>query len=63
MESYTAGEARLHMRDILGAVERGERVMITRYSTPTAVVVPDEWFRRAQAALGEDDDRREQSPS
>ena len=63
MESYTAGDARLHMRDILSAVDRGERVMITRYKTPTAVVVSDEWFRRAQAALGEDDDRQEQSPS
>jgi prevent-host-death family protein len=39
VESYTAGDARLKMRDILSAVERGERVMITRYDTPTAVVV------------------------
>jgi len=57
MESYAAGLARRHIREILSAVERGEKVMITRYKTPTAVVVPDEWFRRAQAALGEEDDR------
>jgi antitoxin (DNA-binding transcriptional repressor) of toxin-antitoxin stability system len=40
MESVTAGNARLHMRDILSAVERGEQVMITRYDRPTAVVAP-----------------------
>jgi prevent-host-death family protein len=40
MEPVPAGDARLHFRDILSAVERGERVVITRYKTPTAVVVP-----------------------
>lgn len=40
MKSYTSGEARLKMRDILSAVERGEQVVITRYETPTALVVP-----------------------
>jgi antitoxin (DNA-binding transcriptional repressor) of toxin-antitoxin stability system len=53
MESYTAGEARLHMRDILSAAERGEQVVIKRYETPTALVVPIEWAERARAALGE----------
>lgn len=53
MESYTAGDARLRMRDILSTVERGEQVLITRYETPTAVMVPIEWAERARAALGE----------
>lgn len=53
MESYTAGDARLKMREILSAVERGEQVLITRYETPTAVVVPVEWAERARTALGE----------
>lgn len=53
MESYQSHEARLKMREILSAVERGEFVEITRYETPTALVVPIEWAKRARAALGE----------
>jgi antitoxin (DNA-binding transcriptional repressor) of toxin-antitoxin stability system len=53
MDSYTAGQARLRMRAILTSVERGEHVQIRRYSTPTAVVVPPDWFKRACDALGE----------
>ena len=51
MESYHANEARLKMRDILTAVERGEHIEIKRYDTPTAVVVPREWHDEAAAAL------------
>jgi antitoxin (DNA-binding transcriptional repressor) of toxin-antitoxin stability system len=53
MRSYQSHDARLKMREILGAVERGETVEIRRYDTPTAIVVSPEWFKRAQAALGE----------
>jgi antitoxin (DNA-binding transcriptional repressor) of toxin-antitoxin stability system len=49
MESYRANEARLKMRDILTAVERGEHVQIQRYDTPTAVVVPVDWYRNVLA--------------
>jgi antitoxin (DNA-binding transcriptional repressor) of toxin-antitoxin stability system len=41
------------MREILSAVERGDQVVIRRYETPTALVVPIEWAERARAALGE----------
>ena len=51
METYRANEARLKMRDILTAVERGEHVQIQRYDTPTAIVVPVEWHDEAAAAL------------
>ena len=44
MESYGANEARLKMRDILSAVERGEPVELKRYDTPTGVIVPVDWF-------------------
>ena len=51
METYRANEARLKMRDILTAVERGEHVQIQRYDTPTAIVVPVEWYEHQRAAL------------
>jgi antitoxin (DNA-binding transcriptional repressor) of toxin-antitoxin stability system len=51
MESYHANEARLKMRDILTSVERGEHVEIKRYDTPTAIVVPVEWYEHQRAAL------------
>ena len=53
MKSYRANEARLKMRDVLSAVERGEHVEIQRYDTPTAIVVSPRWFHQALAALGE----------
>lgn len=53
MDSYTAGGARLKMRQILTSVEQGEDVQIRRYDTPTAVVVPPDWYKRAKASLGE----------
>jgi antitoxin (DNA-binding transcriptional repressor) of toxin-antitoxin stability system len=52
MRSYQSHDARLKMRDILSAVERGEHVEIKRYDTPTAIVVSPEWYERAVAALG-----------
>jgi PHD/YefM family antitoxin component YafN of YafNO toxin-antitoxin module len=32
----------------------GEPAVIFRYRTPAVVIVPVEWFRNAQTALGED---------
>jgi antitoxin (DNA-binding transcriptional repressor) of toxin-antitoxin stability system len=51
MDSYGANEARLKMRDILTAVERGEHVELKRYDTPTGVIVPKDWYERARQAL------------
>lgn len=53
MKSYRADAARRKMRDILTAVERGEHVQLQRYDTPTAVVVPREWYSKALVSLGE----------
>jgi antitoxin (DNA-binding transcriptional repressor) of toxin-antitoxin stability system len=44
MKSYRADAARREMRDILTAVERGEHIEIKRYDTPTAIVVPPDWY-------------------
>jgi prevent-host-death family protein len=41
-------DARRRMREILSAVERGDHIEIRRYDTPTAVVVPIEWYDRAK---------------
>jgi antitoxin (DNA-binding transcriptional repressor) of toxin-antitoxin stability system len=51
MESYRANDARLKMREILSAVERGEHIELKRYDTPTGVIVPLDWYERAKAAL------------
>lgn len=51
MESYGANEARLKMRDILSAVERGQHVELKKYATPTGVIVPQDWYERVDALL------------
>jgi len=51
MESYGANEARLKMRDILTAVERGEHIELKRYDTPSGVIVPVDWHDAAEEAL------------
>lgn len=53
MDSYSSEGARRDMRQVLSAVERGEYVQIRKYKTPTGIVVPDSWFRRAISCLGE----------
>ena len=53
MKSYRSNEARLKMRDVLTAVEQGEHVQFQRYDTPTGVLVPLRWYRRALECLGE----------
>ena len=53
MDSYSSEKARREMRHILTAIERGEDVQITRYDTPTAIVVPRDWYTRAKTCLGE----------
>lgn len=51
MEQYTSEDARREWRRILNEVERGEPVGVTRYGKPLAVVVPAEWYERAQALM------------
>jgi hypothetical protein len=51
MRSYQSHDARLKMREILSAAERGEPVEIKRYETVTAVVVSPQWHELAAAAL------------
>lgn len=46
MKRVKSREARDHMRDLLNDVERGEHVEICRYDTPTAVLVPVDWYRK-----------------
>ena len=40
MTTVTAYEAKTHLARLLKAVERGDRVMITRYGKPVAELVP-----------------------
>jgi prevent-host-death family protein len=45
-------EARRSWREILNEVEHhGEHVIVLRYGTPTAVIVPVGWYEAAKAAL------------
>jgi prevent-host-death family protein len=40
MKSITASEAKMHFSELLERVWRGERITITRYGVPTALLVP-----------------------
>jgi prevent-host-death family protein len=40
MESIGAFEAKTHLAELLDRVARGERITITRYGIPAAVLVP-----------------------
>ncbi len=44
MYTYRANEARVKLRDILTAAEKGKPSAIMRYDTPTAAVVPWDWY-------------------
>jgi antitoxin (DNA-binding transcriptional repressor) of toxin-antitoxin stability system len=48
-------EARKNWRGLLNEVEhRGEHIILLRYTTPSAVLVPVGWYERALATLGPD---------
>jgi len=49
MESYSSEAARREWRRILNKVDHGERVEVTRYGEPVAVVVPADWYRNVLA--------------
>lgn len=56
-ESVRSDRARREFRSLLNRVEvQGEHLTILRYDTPTAVIVPVDWYERALAVLGGDDD-------
>jgi hypothetical protein len=48
-----ASKVRYHFRRRLDAVAAGAHLIITRWGDDTAVLVPPEWYERAQKALGE----------
>ena len=53
-EDVPSTKLRRRVLDTLGQVEyAGRHVGISRYDQRRAVVVPDEWYRRACEALGE----------
>lgn len=52
-ERVGSDEARRRFRELLNAVEHnGEHVTVLRYQTPAAVIVPVEWYERAEAEMG-----------
>jgi prevent-host-death family protein len=52
----SSGDARTAFRRVLTDVDKGDHIEIHRYGTPTAVVVPTEWYKRAVAALEKEPD-------
>lgn len=51
METRSTQEARREFAALLEDVLRGQHVKITRHSRPLAVVVPLDWYKKAEAAL------------
>lgn len=56
MDSRSTQDARRDFAALIEDVLRGEHVELTRYGRPVAVIVPDEWYRRAKAAIKESDE-------
>jgi hypothetical protein len=53
-EHMQSEAARRNWRSVLNKVERGAKIGVGRYNDGITVwLVSDEWFRRAQVALGE----------
>lgn len=46
-----ANQARARFREITDSAAGGAHIRVDLYGTPTAVVVPTEWYERARAAL------------
>ena len=52
-QEVQSDEARRNWRGLLNEVEhRGEHIILLRYTTPTAVLVPVGWYENALAILG-----------
>jgi|HubBroStandDraft_6_1064221.scaffolds.fasta_scaffold00062_75 prevent-host-death family protein len=51
-------EARRNLRELLNAVEHGgAHVTVLRYNRPSVVLVPVDWYTRAQWALADGDEK------
>jgi prevent-host-death family protein len=57
-------EARIGLGDVIDRARlAGQPTLITRYGKPAAVVVSEEWYRDALAALGADDQPARTAPA
>jgi prevent-host-death family protein len=64
MREIPASEAKTHLPRLLGDVERGETIIITRHGRPIARLVPEDARRQHETvkALAELDDLRKTMP-
>ncbi len=64
MRSIPASEAKAHLPRLLGDVERGETIVITRHGRPIARLVPEAMRRQDEIAkaLADLDDLRKTMP-
>jgi prevent-host-death family protein len=57
MKTFTAEDARRDFRRLLDAAQQGgEPVAITRWRDTVAVLVSDQWYRRAAALMEREDE-------
>jgi len=64
MREISASEAKAHLPRLLGDVERGETIVITRHGRPIARLVPEDARRQHEIlkALADLDDLRKAMP-
>ncbi len=64
MREIPASEAKTHLPRLLGDVERGETIIITRHGRPIARLVPEDTRRQEEIAkvLADLDDLRKTMP-
>lgn len=65
MREIPASEAKTHLPRLLGDVERGETIVITRHGRPIARLVPEDARRQEEIAkvLADLDDLRKTMPA
>lgn len=65
MREIPASEAKTHLPRLLGDVERGETIIITRHGRPIARLVPEDARRQEEIAkvLADLDDLRKTMPA
>jgi len=65
MREVPASEAKTHLPRLLGDVERGETIIITRHGRPIARLVPEDARRQEEIAkvLADLDDLRKTMPA
>jgi prevent-host-death family protein len=65
MREIPASEAKTHLPRLLGDVERGETIIITRHGRPIARLVPEDVRRQEEIAkvLADLDDLRKTMPA